>query len=72
MATPTYLLSVFHPSLKKEWGGTLKLSDLFLVPQLKIYRVLCLQQDLYLSVDIKFLTAEPALDLYELLGGFLS
>lgn len=23
---------------------------------------LCLQQDLYLSVDIKFLTAEPALD----------
>jgi len=40
MANPTYLLSVFHPSLKKEWGGTLKLSDLFLVPQLKIDRVL--------------------------------
>ena len=33
---------------------------------------LCLQQDLYLSVAIKFLTAEPALDVEELLGGFLS
>ena len=63
-------LLIFYLSSTR--GGTLKLSDLFLVPQLKIYRVLCLQQDLYLSVDIKFLTAEPALDLYELLGGFLS
>ena len=34
--------------------------------------LLCLQQDLYLSVDNKFLTAEPALDVEELLGGFLS
>lgn len=74
MANPTYLLSVSHPILSLRRGvppSTYVNSFWYPNSKLIVY-FLCLQQDLYLSVAIKFLTAEPALDVEELLGGFLS
>lgn len=69
LSFPMWLSTICLPphSFPKKRGSTVNLSELFLVrypnSKLLVY-FLCLQQDLYLSVDIKrnFLTAEPALD----------
>lgn len=54
-------LQLFDLSSTPFFPGRQPKFTLFANSKVLVY-FLCLQQDLYLSVDIKFLTAEPALD----------